>query len=383
MSDIKIDACPICGGHSFSPLAAGQYMCTQCGYVVNGGSDSSQVPSSSSSSSDSLQESPLSTEEELSPEVNIDQTRCPRCGSVVDKGVNICPNCGHQLKQQFNENEQSQQKYAETLKEDKQQAEAKENYQGATQFDTPQTNNEDKLGIGAIIGLVFCIFILLVGIVGCSDETNSFIMRSIGFICLAAIFCVFKGTIKRKYAWWVFAASLVGFNFMVALSDPVDSSDSSDQEVEVQEVKKDEEARKKQEQKAEAERVAQEKQAEAMRIVNEKAEKEAFVGRYIYKYYYHGTNIELYFVITLKSDGTFTHEPSNDQTRSIVEMETLVDGKDYPSGGKWKVKETPAGKAAFLDFGSSWGEGSITPNQKVLEIDNMNGVRLKAQLLKD
>ena len=151
----------------------------------------------------------------------------------------------------------------------------------------------------------------------------------------------------------------------------------------MQEVKKDEEARKKQEQKAEAERVAQEKQAEAMRIVNEKAEKEAFVGRYIYKYYYHGTNIELYFVITLKSDGTFTHEPSNDQTRSIVEMETLVDGKDYPSGGKWKVKETPAGKAAFLDFGSSWGEGSITPDQKVLEIDNMNGVRLKAQLLKD
>ena len=66
----------------------------------------------------------------------------------------------------------------------------------------------------------------------------------------------------------------------------------------------------------------------------------------------------------MKSDGTFTHEPSNDQTRSIVEMETLVDGKDYPSGGKWKVKETPAGKAAFLDFGSSWGEGSITPDQK-------------------
>ena len=308
---------------------------------------------------------------------------CGICGKEIADDDVFCPNCGHQLKQQLNENEQAQQKYAETLKEDTQQAEAKENYQRATQFDTPQTNNEDKLGIGAIIGLVFCIFILLFGIVGCSDETNSFIMRSIGFICLAAIFCVFKGTIKRKYAWWVFAASLVGFIFILALCDPVDSSDSSDQEVEMQEVKKDEEARKKQEQKAEAERVAQEKQAEAMRIANEKAEKEAFVGRYIYKYYYHGTNIELYFVITLKSDGTFTHEPSNDQTRSIVEMETLVDGKDYPSGGKWKVKETPAGKAAFLDFGSSWGEGSITPDQKVLEIDNMNGVRLKAQLLKN
>lgn len=93
MSDIKIDTCPICGGHSFSPLAAGQYMCTQCGYVVNDGSDSSQAPSSSSSSSsDSLQESPLSTEEEPSPEVNMDQTRCPRCGSVVDKGLNFVQN---------------------------------------------------------------------------------------------------------------------------------------------------------------------------------------------------------------------------------------------------------------------------------------------------
>ena len=96
MSDIKIDTCPICGGHSFSPLAAGQYMCTQCGYVANSGLDSSQIPSSSS---DSLQESPLSTEEELSPEVNMNQTRCPRCGSVVDKGLNFCPKCGFRFAQ--------------------------------------------------------------------------------------------------------------------------------------------------------------------------------------------------------------------------------------------------------------------------------------------
>ena len=71
MDKINIGSCPICGGHDFSPLAADQYMCTQCGYVVNDGSDSSQAPSSSSSSSDSLQESLLSTEEEPSPEVNM------------------------------------------------------------------------------------------------------------------------------------------------------------------------------------------------------------------------------------------------------------------------------------------------------------------------
>lgn len=96
MSDIKIDTCPICGGHSFSPLTAGQYMCTQCGYVANSGSDSSQAPSSSS---DSLQESPLSTEEELSPEENMNQTRCPRCGSIVNKGINFCPKCGFRFAQ--------------------------------------------------------------------------------------------------------------------------------------------------------------------------------------------------------------------------------------------------------------------------------------------
>lgn len=96
MSDINIDTCPICGGHSFSPLAAGQYMCTQCGYVANGGSDSSQAPSSFS---DSLLESPLSTEEELSPEVNMNQTRCPRCGSIVNKGINFCPKCGFRFAQ--------------------------------------------------------------------------------------------------------------------------------------------------------------------------------------------------------------------------------------------------------------------------------------------
>lgn len=305
---------------------------------------------------------------------------CGVCGNAIADDDFFCSNCGHRLKQQSDVDDQSQ-KYAESFEENSQQV--KENYQRNTHLDTPQSNKADELGSGAKWCLGIFALILSTGMIANLDASNAFIIILIGLICLSAIFCVFKGIINKKYAWWVFAASVVGSFIMSSLSEPQDSSSSSDQKVEMQEVKKDEEARKKQEQKAEAERVAQEKQAEAMRIANEKAEKEAFVGRYIYKYYYHGTNIELYFVITLKSDGTFTHEPSNDQTRSIVEMETLVDGKDYPSGGKWKVKETPAGKAAFLDFGSSWGEGSITPDQKVLEIDNMNGVRLKAQLLKN
>lgn len=105
------------------------------------------------------------------------------------------------------------------------------------------------------------------------------------------------------------------------------------------------------------------------------------MGEYIYNCYYGDANIERFFVLTLKSDGTFTHEPSNEQTKSIVDMETLLDGRSFPTG--WIVKETPVGKAAFLDFGGNWDKGSITPNKKVLQIDNKNGIYLKVQLRRD
>ena len=97
MDKINIGSCPICGGHDFSPLAANQYMCTQCGYVVTGSSDSSQAPTPSS---DSSQDSSLLSDEEPVSEVNINQKRCPRCGSVVDKELNFCPNCGFRFSQE-------------------------------------------------------------------------------------------------------------------------------------------------------------------------------------------------------------------------------------------------------------------------------------------
>lgn len=114
--------------------------------------------------------------------------------------------------------------------------------------------------------------------------------------------------------------------------------------------------------------------------IKQDAAQNQFVGVYTYSYFYGDTNMKVYFRITLKQDGTFTHEPANDQTKGVVDMETVVDGKDYPSGGTWKVKDTSVGKAAFLDFDGSWGEGSITPDKSVIEIENMNGYKLKAPL---
>jgi hypothetical protein len=133
----------------------------------------------------------------------------------------------------------------------------------------------------------------------------------------------------------------------------------------------EEQARKQQE---EEERLKKEKEAA------EAKERDAFVGDYVYSYFYGNTNVNVYFKISLKSDGTFTHEPNNEQTKGIVDMETVVDGKDYPSGGKWEVKDTSEGKAAFLDFEGSWGDGSITPDKSIIQIDNMNGLRLKAPI---
>lgn len=112
----------------------------------------------------------------------------------------------------------------------------------------------------------------------------------------------------------------------------------------------------------------------------EKNARNAFVGDYVYRYYYGNTEMEVFFKISLKSDGTFTHEPNNEQTKQIVDVATVVDGKDYPSSGEWKVKDTSEGKAAILDFDGNWGEGSITPDKSMIQINNMNGLRLKAPL---
>lgn len=127
----------------------------------------------------------------------------------------------------------------------------------------------------------------------------------------------------------------------------------------------------------EKERIAQEQQKAA----EEKNSMSAFVGSYTYSYFYGNTNFKVFFRITLKSDGTFTHEPANEQTKGMIEAETVVDGTDYPSGGTWKVKDTSVGKGAFLDFEGEWGEGSITPDKSVIAIENMNGYKLKAPLV--
>lgn len=105
-----------------------------------------------------------------------------------------------------------------------------------------------------------------------------------------------------------------------------------------------------------------------------------FVGDYFYSYFIGDTNAKMYFKLSLKPDGKFTLEPSNDQTKEWININKMMSGHDYPEEGYWKVKDTSVGKGAFLDFDGDWGEGSITYDRKVLGINNMNGHNLKAEL---
>lgn len=105
-----------------------------------------------------------------------------------------------------------------------------------------------------------------------------------------------------------------------------------------------------------------------------------FSGVFFYNYFRGDTNAKMYFKLILKSDGTFTLEPSNEETKNWIDIDKVMSGSDYPEGGDWKVKETPVGKGAFLDFDGDWGEGTITNDRKVLEISNMNGYKLKTEL---
>ena len=110
-----------------------------------------------------------------------------------------------------------------------------------------------------------------------------------------------------------------------------------------------------------------------------KAELNKLLGNYYYSTYIGDTNAQEYYTITLNADGTFDFKPSNEQTKKWMELRTLVDGYEYPDGGKWEYKETVVGNAIFLDFDGNW-DGSIALDNMVLEIRNMNGYNLKTKV---
>ena len=122
--------------------------------------------------------------------------------------------------------------------------------------------------------------------------------------------------------------------------------------------------------KEEVEKAAKTAQKEAEKL------QAKYVGNYYYSFFIQNTNASLYFTITLKSDGTFTHSPSNETTKNYTEMESIVDGKDYPSGGTWSASND----GINLSFNGSWSGGKISADMKRLEIYNMNGYNLKTPI---
>lgn len=106
-----------------------------------------------------------------------------------------------------------------------------------------------------------------------------------------------------------------------------------------------------------------------------------YLGTYYYDYCPPGMplNVSFYFKITLNPDGTFSHEGNNEETRTYMTQSSLIDGKDFPSGGRWSVANIPGVKGVFLNFEGNWGRGSINLENNVLEIPNMNGYKLKVR----
>ena len=120
-----------------------------------------------------------------------------------------------------------------------------------------------------------------------------------------------------------------------------------------------------------------ERAAAAAKMEAEKRQAQ-FVGDYYYSFFIQNTNASLYFKISLKSDGTFTHGPSNETTKNYIDMESIVDGKNYPTGGTWSATDN----GITLNFNGNWSGGKISADMKRLEIFNMNGYDLKTPLSK-
>ena len=115
-----------------------------------------------------------------------------------------------------------------------------------------------------------------------------------------------------------------------------------------------------------------EKAAKAAKMEAEKLQTK-YLGKYYYSFFIGNTNASLHFTITLNSDGTFTHTPSNETTKEYIETEIAIDGKEYPSGGTWSASNN----GVNLYFNGSWAGGKISSDMKRLEINNMNGYNLK------
>jgi hypothetical protein len=101
-----------------------------------------------------------------------------------------------------------------------------------------------------------------------------------------------------------------------------------------------------------------------------------YVGDYYYSVFIGDTNAKLYFKITLKSDGTFIHAPSNSTTQDYINTEIVLDGKSYPSGGSWNVSDG----VISLDFNGNWSNGKISSESNMLVIHNMNGYDIKTSV---
>ena len=101
-----------------------------------------------------------------------------------------------------------------------------------------------------------------------------------------------------------------------------------------------------------------------------------YVGDYYYSFFIGDTNAKLYFKITLKSDGTFIHAPSNSTTQDYINTEIVLDGKSYPSGGSWNVSDG----IISLDFNGNWSNSKISTESNMLVIHNMNGYDLKTSV---
>ena len=108
------------------------------------------------------------------------------------------------------------------------------------------------------------------------------------------------------------------------------------------------------------------------------------LGKYNYHYAIGGAYYNhAYFNITLKADGTFTHKANNEDTEQYVKLSSLVDGAEFPSGGKWYAINNDIIKGVYLDFNCNWGRGTLNFENGVLEIPHMNGYTIKVKTYKE
>lgn len=317
---------------------------------------------------------------------------CKNCGEELNTGANYCPHCGEPTSKSSEVEQKSKDTEVKTTGKPQAQnvtSPAKKTRVAHKRKKKEPIHYDWWIKIALVIGMCLLIYSLF------DISTSSLILWGTNILgCVSILYASImillgKSEIDNYGAKMLAIVSLLWLPVLKGmdyLATSVDTKERVEKSVNSSDVISSNDSRMTQQEQQNSGKngstITEQKKKEDAKRTEELKE---YLGTYFFAYSPPGmpSSVPFCYNIILKANGTFSFEGRNEMTKKQMDIEAVVDGRDYPSGGKWSVVNIPDIKGVWLDFEGSWGRGSINLDNNVLEIPNMNGYKLKVRIQKD